>query len=80
MGTASPACSSTVRASSTPDKFNIQLFADNLQNTTATMSKEMKTFYELFGKSDPCLSNTVDVRVLKKMIISGLFKFVIIFH
>ena len=23
--------------------FNIQLFADNLQNTTATMSKEMKT-------------------------------------
>ena len=26
--------------------FNIQLFADNLQNTTATMSKEMKTFYE----------------------------------
>ena len=25
--------------------FNIQLFAENL-NTTATMSKEMKTFYE----------------------------------
>ena len=25
--------------------FNIQLFAENL-NTTATMSQEMKTFYE----------------------------------
>ena len=37
--------------------FNIQLFADNLQNTTATMSKEMKTFYEkrLIDQAEPRL-------------------------
>lgn len=34
--------------------FNIQLFAENL-NTTATMSKEMKTFYEkrLIDQAEP---------------------------
>ena len=44
--------------------FNIQLFADNLQNTTATMSKEMKTFYEkrlidlsLINISEPTSTN-----------------------
>ena len=37
--------------------FNIQLFADNLQNTTVTMSKEMKTFYEkrLIDQAEPRL-------------------------
>ena len=37
--------------------FDIQLFADNLQNTTATMSKEMKTFYEkrLIDQAEPRL-------------------------
>lgn len=37
--------------------FNIQLFADNLQNTTATMSKEMKIFYEkrLIDQAEPRL-------------------------
>ena len=36
--------------------FNIQLFAENL-NTTATMSKEMKTFYEkrLIDQAEPRL-------------------------
>ena len=45
-------CCTVLRSNCKPDKrkekrmmnFNIQLFADNLQNTTATMSKEMKTF------------------------------------
>ena len=36
--------------------FNIQLFAENL-NTTATMSQEMKTFYEkrLIDQAEPRL-------------------------
>ena len=39
------------------NRFDLQLFADNLQNTTATMSPEMKTFYEkrLIDQAEPRL-------------------------